>query len=666
MAEKKRKYPPKKKQSDIIPATLKVEWSEYQKDVFRDIAKGQGNTLVIARAGSGKTATLVQGSKYIPKRKSSLFCAFNKHIQEELKQKLGSYIFCSTLHSLGFKAIKLRFGDVELNNRKCWDIVKSFIGDSKEDYNLIDQITRCVSFCKASLVDTPNGIEDIIYEYEVDLCDIPMKQFIQYVSMALRMCKEQTEVIDFDDMIWFPFVYRLNVGKYDYVMVDECFPYNQCIATENGKDKIGILVKKFRNNNTLPRVLSYNESENKFEFSKITNAWSRGKKQLVEIKCGKRLVRCTENHRFLTNKGWIEAGTLKPGMLIKTSSPQNEGQFNIGYVIVTKVIYTDRYEETYDIEVEKNHNFIACLSQTSKSSAGLIAHNCQDLNKAQIELALSACKIGGRIIAVLDNFQAIYKFRGADESVLENLKTRLVPKELPLPICYRCPKKVVLAAQEFVPDIQPFDKAPEGEITNLSIHDLRKTAQIGDYIISRYNAPLIKHCLNFLKHGVPANILGRDIGFNLLYLIKKSKKKTVRDFLKWLTKWEKQEKEKLLDKYPNASTESISDKVECLTNLCEDTSTLDEVKKNIDKLFKDNEEKNIVLFSSIHRIKGKETNRVFVLADTLNASSQEELNLHYVAITRAKKHLYMVYKKMPVIDYGNDKVDALWKYIQEN
>src|SRR5690606_3738153 len=31
---------------------------------------------------------------------------------------------------------------------------------------------------------------------------------------------------DFDDMIWFPFVYRLNVGKFDVVFVDEAQDLN--------------------------------------------------------------------------------------------------------------------------------------------------------------------------------------------------------------------------------------------------------------------------------------------------------------------------------------------------------------------------------------------------------------------------------------------------------
>src|SRR5271165_2210458 len=95
------KFPPKKPDnSHIIKPIVKHNWSDYQKAIFRNIATGTGNLIVIARAGSAKTSTLVEGSRYIPKGKKSLFCAFNKHIQEELKSRLGSYIECSTLHSL--------------------------------------------------------------------------------------------------------------------------------------------------------------------------------------------------------------------------------------------------------------------------------------------------------------------------------------------------------------------------------------------------------------------------------------------------------------------------------------------------------------------------------------------------------------------------------------
>lgn len=478
-------------------------WSKYQKEIFLDIAKGTNNTIVIARAGSAKTTSIVEGAKYIPRGKKSLFCAFNKSIQEELKLKLPSYVDCFTLHSLGFRAIKQKFGtNVVLNNNKCWEIAETMVSNPKEDYDLIDNLCRAVSFCKATLTDVPSKIEELLVEYDIDVCDLEVKQFISLAIQLLRKCKEDTKQIDYDDMIYFPFVYRLNVGKYDFVFLDEA----------------------------------------------------------------------------------------------------------------------------------------------------------QDLNKAQVELALSACKSNGRIIAVLDDYQAIYKWRGADSQVLDNLRDRLSPKELSLPICYRCPIKVVNLAKQYVPDILPFEKSAEGEINYIQTNDLKKYAKPGSYVLSRVNAPLIKHCLSFLKNNIPANILGRDIGDGLLYLIKKSKKKKVDAFLAWLEKWAKSERERILAKYPKANVDFINDKVECMQNLCEGTSSLEEVKENIKNLFKENEEKNIVLFSSIHKIKGKESSNVLVLADTLRASSQEELNLKYVAFTRSKDKLYMVYNTIIKDDFDVEQL----------
>lgn len=486
-----KKFPPKKPEQHIFKPEPKRNWSEYQKEIFRNIANGYGHTVVIARAGSAKTSSLVEGSKYIPKGKKSLFCAFNKHIQEELKSRLGSYIECSTLHSLGFRGIKLRFGNVELDNDKCWKIVEDLIG---KNYDLVDNICKTVGFCKANLVDTPNRIEEIIHEYDIDLCEIEMEQFIKHTIRALRICKEQTHVVDFNDMIWFCFVYRINVGKYDYVFIDEA----------------------------------------------------------------------------------------------------------------------------------------------------------QDLSKAQLELAYSAVKIDGRIIAVLDPKQAIYAFMGADARVFDEFKSRFSPKELTLPICYRCPKKVVELAQTLVPDILPFEKSIDGEVIELNIEELQKRATAGSYILSRTNAPLIKYCMRFLKHNIPANILGKDIGNGLSYLIKKSKKKTVKELLKWIVQWEKDEKENLLIKYPKANTDVIADKAECINMLCEDANSIEDVKKNIENLFKDNEEKNIILFSTVHKIKGKETDNVFILMDTFRFSGEQEIHCEYIAYTRAKSKLYLV-RKIPKI-----------------
>jgi superfamily I DNA/RNA helicase len=482
------KFPPKKQEQYIFKPAPKHDWSEYQKAVFRDIAKGEGHTLVIARAGSAKTSSLVEGARYVPKGKKALFCAFNKAIQEELRARLPSYIECLTLHSLGFRGIKLRFGNVEVDNDKCWKIVEELAG--KDDYDLIANLCRTVHFCKHYLVDTPSKIDELIAENGIDLCDVEIGQFIRYVIQALRLCKERTTSVDFDDMVYLPFVYRINVGKFHYVFVDEA----------------------------------------------------------------------------------------------------------------------------------------------------------QDMSKAMIELALSAVAADGRVIAVGDPQQAIYSFMGADSHVFDNLRERLHPKELTLPICYRCPKKIVALAQTLVPDILPHDGSPEGEIIDVGVQDLLKLAKKGSCVLSRLNAPLIKLCMLFLKNNTPANIMGRDIGNGLQYLIKKSKKKTIKELLQWLVKWEEQEKENLRIKYPKASGEFISDRAECIRMLCEGASTIQEVKSNLDQLFQENERSKIVLFSSIHRYKGSEAHHVFVLMDTLRSSNEEELNLQYISFTRSKSVLYRVHR----------------------
>jgi DNA helicase II / ATP-dependent DNA helicase PcrA len=465
-------------------------WSPYQKRLFYSIAKETENLLVIARAGSAKTSSLVEGARYIPIGKRTLFCAFNKHIQEELQRRIGDRIECLTLHSLGLRGVKQRFPEVEIKKYKCWDIARELVGDDR--YDLVDSLVRTTNLCKAMLVDAPTKIDDLMADFNIDTCEEETEKFIQYICQILRKCKEDTTSVDFSDMVWFPFVYGIKPGEFDLVAIDEF----------------------------------------------------------------------------------------------------------------------------------------------------------QDLTRSQLELAFSVVKKDGRLIAVGDPAQRIYSWNGADFEGFDRFRARFTPKELELPICYRCPRKVVELAQTIVPDIQVYEHAIEGEIIDIDVSELQKYAVPGSVVLSRYNAPLIKHCMKFIKNGIPANILGRDIGEGLLSLVKKSKKKKVDSFLKWLDKWSMTERKKILAKHPNASTEIITDKVECLHNLCDGASTIEEVKTNITTMFASEDEegnyKKIVLMSSVHKFKGKEADTVCVLMDTLRSFSEEELNINYVAFSRSKRVLYRV------------------------
>jgi superfamily I DNA/RNA helicase len=226
MVTKKSKFPSRRSEkSKIIKSNPKRKWSIYQKEIFKDIAEGTGNIAVIARAGAAKTSSIIEGFKYIPKGKKTLMVAFNKSIAEELKQRAPSYVDVMTLHSLGFRAIKQNFGnDVVLDNNKCFSIVKDLLENF--DVELIQNICKCISLCKGFLVDAPSKINDLMDRFDIETFDLSRELFISYVIKALGKCKSSNKIIDFDDMIWFPFVYRLNVGKYDVVCLDEAQDVN--------------------------------------------------------------------------------------------------------------------------------------------------------------------------------------------------------------------------------------------------------------------------------------------------------------------------------------------------------------------------------------------------------------------------------------------------------
>jgi superfamily I DNA/RNA helicase len=220
-----------------------------------------------------------------------------------------------------------------------------------------------------------------------------------------------------------------------------------------------------------------------------------------------------------------------------------------------------------------------------------------------------------------------------------------------LPISYRCPKKVIELAKNWATTITCPDTAIDGEIHDISLNEMYNLAKPGCFILSRTNAPLIKICLHFIRSGIPANIRGRDVGKQLSYLIKRSKRKQIPAFLKWLEDWKDAEIKKLQAKRIN--TDNVIDRFECLTSLCEECKNLEEVVNKIDKLFNDTDGKNIVILSTVHCSKGLETENVFALKWTFRAwlddcslfdKPNEEANLAYVCCTRTKNNLYIVRK----------------------
>ena len=113
----------------------------------------------------------------------------------------------------------------------------------------------------------------------------------------------------------------------------------------------------------------------------------------------------------------------------------------------------------------------------------------QDVVDIQRVIALNLLKPNGRLIAVGDEKQLLYQFCGASLESLNTFKDRPNTVSLPLPITYRCPKKIVELANTIFPEgTEAFESSEEGEI---ELKGSYLDAVEGDLIICRNNKPLI-------------------------------------------------------------------------------------------------------------------------------------------------------------------------------
>jgi len=276
----------------------------------------------------------------------------------------------------------------------------------------------------------------------------------------------------------------------------------------------------------------------------------------------------------------------------------------------------------------------------------VVVDEAQDMTTAQLELGQGVCS--GRICVVGDDRQAIYAFRGADSGSLDRLKRELGAAELGLTVTRRCAKVIVTRAQVLVEDFEAHEENGEGEMLNILMGDLIPCAAPGDYIVSRLNAPLVGVALGLLRQNKRARIAGRDIGSGLIRLVRKLAKgkagSSMVVFMERIKTWEEKERERLLAAGKEAKASEVSDQAAMLIELSEDVDTVQQVIDRIEGLFTDDGlgQAGVITCSSVHKAKGMEARRVFVLWDTMRKHSQEELNIQYVAITRAIESLVMV------------------------
>jgi hypothetical protein len=304
----------------------------------------------------------------------------------------------------------------------------------------------------------------------------------------------------------------------------------------------------------------------------------------------------------------------------------------------------------------------------------VLVDECQDLNAMQLRLALSMRADGGRMLFVGDEKQAIYGFAGADAESFRRIKQVTGATELPLSICYRCPSSHLDLARAIVPQIEARPDAPVGEIIYEPKDDrLHEIVQEGDLILCRLTAPLVTWCIKLIQNRVAARVRGRDIGRDLLGILDKIYESRLgrfeyEDLPAYLKSYETEQINYLVQRDADESQiQSVADRVECL-QVCfrsfDAAKSLPALMDAIEGLFSD--ERSAVWMSTIHKAKGLENKRVLILKpdklplvweDQQPWQFEQEMNLKYVALTRATETL-IIMGKAPTPPTGGTTVPA--------
>jgi len=312
---------------------------------------------------------------------------------------------------------------------------------------------------------------------------------------------------------------------------------------------------------------------------------------------------------------------------------------------------------------------------------------CQDLNIVDRALVRMALKRTGRIFAVGDPHQAIYGWRGADVDSFDQVRDDFNCREFPLSVCYRCPTEVIDLAQTWVPHIQAAPGKQAGMVKYVQKYD-HTSFKPRDLVLCRNNAPLVQLAYGLMVQRVPVVVMGRDFGRQIMTLVRKLGDKIIAspapvrrpDFdaeaflasgatsaefaadkpptfeeqlIQKVIEYRQREVAKAEAKNMQAKAARIHDMTDCILHIldgAEQIESMSDVDRELNQLFSDDAKANAVVLSSIHRAKGGQSKRVFILdwfllpskyAKTASAA-QQEANLQYVAVTRAQEELRFI------------------------
>ena len=334
--------------------------------------------------------------------------------------------------------------------------------------------------------------------------------------------------------------------------------------------------------------------------------------------------------------------------------------------LLGKVGTIDRADTIIKATVEKIKNGEVEASRITKTV--LVIDEAQDMDEEEFELikVLMDKNEEMRVIAVGDDDQNIYEWRGADSKYLLSFITEKNATKYELITNYRSKSNLVSFTNQFVKTIDnrlkeiPIEANQtdngkikivhykNGNLITPLIDDILSTGLSGTTcILTHKNEEAFQVAGLLTRHGHQAKLIQSNDSFSLYNLAE------VRFFLNELKLDDEvfiinddvwgNAKRKLIDRYKQSS------KFEICNNLIKDfegTNTKKKYKSDFEVFIRESKLEDFIstngetiFVSTIHKAKGKEFDNVFLLLEKFDARENEKKRQLYVAMTRAKQKL---------------------------
>lgn len=591
---------------------MPITFTPLQNAIFQFVQDGTGHGIIDACAGSGKTTTIIECANYVKDRRKTLFCAFNRSIRIEIEGKFR----------------KKHFSEITVKTMHAlgFDILKSkFYGDKE------------VTIDNNKLLNVAKSY-DFIHRHEADL----------------TILYNLTEKQKIDDDFW----------------------------------------EKVDPNNTLYGNDSSIEDRIRSFYYYLPEAMRDLISRVIDINLRYRLTLCRpdkdEFKTMLEHFGFplceqdVEDEELPEEVKAYLSYLNQDARPVTPAQVLDAYFNINSHLMTADIQLA-NHgvvDFADMLYLPSSSAWNLtpddlfdfvFVDECQDLSRAQLEIAKKYCSPEGRILAVGDPQQSIYGFAGADSESFNRIRTTLNAKELPLSDCFRCPQTVIELAKPYKPSISGVKDYP-GVVEQVKCQSaVLGLVKPGNMIISRTKENLIDMLFVLLDKEIKCYI-HQDNVEEIIEDLKRiftreerTKKYDIFDIDHSIEVIMRRIKKQIRGKYNNyrfltqdVKEEHITLEIERMQSrvdyifMClkkwNNCSTITDVLVQIKQIISDKADDAIKL-STVHRAKGLENDVVFLLAANKLPLRWEHMqpwqaiqedNLTYVAYTRAKEKLYLV------------------------